>query len=195
MVHVATIVNVMYPRSARISLRCRSPGAGRNCRSPSASGARWTCMAWSWKRLIVACSSTGGGAHRREPSGKRVLQGVHDRERTPVLEQDVVEAAQRMAGQGRQHAEHEVIQQQVEEVPRERGKGVLRELVVKGLVAHRSVREGIEDTQDVASVCVLWHDRLVRRAMAIRWGVTSRSRGVNPVVRPSRVIVPAPKPG
>ena len=64
----------------------------------------------------------GGGAHRREPSGKRVLQGVHDRERTPVLEQDVVEAAQRMAGQGRQHAEHEVIQQQVEEVPRERGE-------------------------------------------------------------------------
>ena len=29
--------------------------------------------------------------------------------------------------------------------------------------------------------------------MAIRWGVTSRSRCVNPVVRPSRVIVPAPK--
>ena len=149
MVHVATIVNVHVPpigedqRAAQI--------AGGRQKLSLAVGIRCEVDP---DGLVVKETHRGmqfhsGWAHRREPSGKRVLQGVHDRERTPVLQQDVVEASQRMAGQGRQHAEHEVIQQQVEEVPRERGKGVLRELVVTGLVAHRSVREGIEHPQDV----------------------------------------------
>ena len=106
-------------------------------------------MAWSWNRLIVVCSSTAAGlifVNRPGNVSRRASTTANDVPSCSRISSKHRSACPRHRGK---HAKHQVLQQVVEELPHERRKGLLRELIVKGLVPHRPVGQGIEAPQDV----------------------------------------------